>query len=86
MYVVCVLCLTAVPLPPGENPFALKINNNNNTNNFSFLYPSFSVFSYLFLSVLLGGSLRNLCIQFFNVVSFSTLGGMMNYLLSYPLS
>jgi hypothetical protein len=29
MYVVCVLCLTVVPLPPGENPFAVKINNNN---------------------------------------------------------
>jgi hypothetical protein len=26
-YVVCVLCLTVVPLPPGENPFAVKINN-----------------------------------------------------------
>jgi hypothetical protein len=21
-----------VPLPPGENPFAVKINNNNNNN------------------------------------------------------
>jgi hypothetical protein len=27
--VVCVLCLIVVPLPPGENPFAVKINNNN---------------------------------------------------------
>jgi hypothetical protein len=27
MYVVCVLCLIVVPLPPGENPFAVKINN-----------------------------------------------------------
>jgi hypothetical protein len=26
MYVVCVLCLIVVPLPPGENPFAVKIN------------------------------------------------------------
>jgi hypothetical protein len=25
-----VLCLIVVPLPPGENPFAVKINNNNN--------------------------------------------------------
>jgi hypothetical protein len=23
---VCVLCLILVPLPPGENPFAVKIN------------------------------------------------------------
>jgi hypothetical protein len=30
MCVVCVLCLIVVPLPPGENPFAVKINNNNN--------------------------------------------------------
>jgi hypothetical protein len=27
MCVICVLCLTVVPLPPGENPFAVKINN-----------------------------------------------------------
>jgi hypothetical protein len=27
------LCLIVVPLPPGENPFAVKINNNNNNNN-----------------------------------------------------
>jgi hypothetical protein len=26
MCVVCVLCLIVVPLPPGENPFAVKIN------------------------------------------------------------
>jgi hypothetical protein len=25
----CVLCLFVVPLPPGKNPFAVKINNNN---------------------------------------------------------
>jgi hypothetical protein len=30
MCVVCVLCLIVVPLPPGENPFAVKTNNNNN--------------------------------------------------------
>jgi hypothetical protein len=30
MCVVCVLCLIVVPLPPGETPFAVKINNNNN--------------------------------------------------------
>jgi hypothetical protein len=27
------LCLIVVPLPPGENPFAVKINNNNNNNS-----------------------------------------------------
>jgi hypothetical protein len=26
MCVVCVLCLIVVPLPPGENPFAVKMN------------------------------------------------------------
>jgi hypothetical protein len=26
----CVLCLIVVPLPPGKNPLADKINNNNN--------------------------------------------------------
>jgi hypothetical protein len=25
---ICVLCLIVVPLPPGKNPFAVKINNN----------------------------------------------------------
>jgi hypothetical protein len=25
----CVLCLIVVPLPPGKNPFAVKINNNS---------------------------------------------------------
>jgi hypothetical protein len=29
MCVICVLCLIVVPLPPGENPFVVKINNNN---------------------------------------------------------
>jgi hypothetical protein len=32
----CVLCLIVIPLPPGENPFAVKMNdddNNNNNNN-----------------------------------------------------
>jgi hypothetical protein len=24
------LCLIVVPLPPGKNPFAVKINNKNN--------------------------------------------------------
>jgi hypothetical protein len=28
MCVICVLCLSVVPLPPGENPCAVKINNN----------------------------------------------------------
>jgi hypothetical protein len=26
--VICVLCLIVVPLPPGKNPFSVKINNN----------------------------------------------------------
>jgi hypothetical protein len=30
MCVVCVLCLIVEQLPPGENPFAVKINYNNN--------------------------------------------------------
>jgi hypothetical protein len=29
--VLFVYCLIGVPLPPGENPFA--VNNNNNNNN-----------------------------------------------------
>jgi hypothetical protein len=33
MCVTSVLCLILVPLPPGKNPFAVKINNNNNNNN-----------------------------------------------------
>jgi hypothetical protein len=32
MCVICVLCLIVAPLPPGENKFAVKINNNNNNN------------------------------------------------------
>jgi hypothetical protein len=27
-----VLCLILVPLPPGKNPFAVKLNNNNNND------------------------------------------------------
>jgi hypothetical protein len=27
------MCVIVVPLPPGTNPFAVKINNNNNNNN-----------------------------------------------------
>jgi hypothetical protein len=34
MCVVCVLCLIVVPLPRGENTFAVKINNNNNNNKY----------------------------------------------------
>jgi hypothetical protein len=30
--VICV-CLIVVRLPPGRNPFSVKINNNNNNNN-----------------------------------------------------
>jgi type IV secretory pathway component VirB8 len=33
MCVICVLCLIVVPLPPSENPFAVKINNNNKNYN-----------------------------------------------------
>jgi hypothetical protein len=29
MCIFCVLCLILVRLPPGRNPFAVKINNNN---------------------------------------------------------
>jgi flagellar biogenesis protein FliO len=29
MCIICVLCLIVVRLPPGRNPFAVKINNNN---------------------------------------------------------
>jgi hypothetical protein len=29
MCVNCLLCLILLTLPPGKNPFALKINNNN---------------------------------------------------------
>jgi hypothetical protein len=29
----CVLRLIAVPMPPGTNSLAVKINNNNNNNN-----------------------------------------------------
>jgi uncharacterized membrane protein len=37
MSVVCVLCPIVVPLPPGENPFAVKINNNNNNKMYNCL-------------------------------------------------
>jgi hypothetical protein len=28
-----VLCLILVPLPPGKNPFAVKLNTTTNNNN-----------------------------------------------------
>jgi hypothetical protein len=28
----CVLCLIAVPRPPGKTPFAAELNNNENNN------------------------------------------------------
>jgi hypothetical protein len=28
MCVICLLCLIVLPLPPGKNPFAVRINNN----------------------------------------------------------
>jgi hypothetical protein len=31
----CVLCLIVVPLPPGKNPFAVQLNNNNSNNNYN---------------------------------------------------
>jgi hypothetical protein len=34
-----VLCLIVVSLPPGENPFAVKINNNNKNTSFSTIQP-----------------------------------------------
>jgi hypothetical protein len=34
MCVNCVLCLIVVPLPPGKNQFAVKINNNNSIQLF----------------------------------------------------
>jgi hypothetical protein len=33
MCVICALCLIVVPVPPGKNPFAVKINNNKVTDN-----------------------------------------------------
>jgi hypothetical protein len=36
MSVVCVLCLIVVPLPPGENPFAVKINKNKPSSSVTF--------------------------------------------------
>jgi hypothetical protein len=39
MSVNCVLCLTVVPLTPGENPLAVKINDNNNYNNIHSFQP-----------------------------------------------
>jgi hypothetical protein len=27
------MCVIVVPLPPGENPFPVKINNNNKIKN-----------------------------------------------------
>jgi hypothetical protein len=36
-----VLCLIVVPLPQGETPFAVQLNNNNN-NNMSMLTPRYS--------------------------------------------
>jgi hypothetical protein len=35
---VCATFLIVVPLPPGENPFAVKINNNNSIQSNSFIY------------------------------------------------
>jgi hypothetical protein len=30
---ICVLCLIAVPLPPGKKPFAVQLNNDNDNDN-----------------------------------------------------
>jgi hypothetical protein len=51
--VIRVLCLTVVPLSPGKNSFAVKINNNKSNNidpiclsfTFNFLLLSFSPLS-----------------------------------------
>jgi hypothetical protein len=28
-----VCCVSVITLPPGKNPFSVKVNNNNNNNN-----------------------------------------------------
>jgi type IV secretory pathway component VirB8 len=40
MCVICLLCLIVLPLPPGKNPFAVKINNNKKIISFKgvFMY------------------------------------------------
>jgi hypothetical protein len=40
--VLFVCCLIVVPLPPGENPFAVNNNNNNNNNN-STIGPTYNI-------------------------------------------
>jgi hypothetical protein len=43
-----VLCLIVVPLPPGETPFAVKVNNNSNNNNNNNLLNAVTIFLNLF--------------------------------------
>jgi hypothetical protein len=38
MCVICLLCLIVLLLPPGKNPLAAKINNNNNLIQFFVIY------------------------------------------------
>jgi hypothetical protein len=40
MCVICVLCFIVVPLPPGKNPFAVKINNNSNNKSLAWNFLS----------------------------------------------
>jgi hypothetical protein len=44
VYIVC--CLIVVPLPPGENPFAVNNNNNNNNNNNILAYITMEMYYY----------------------------------------
>jgi hypothetical protein len=36
-----VLCLIAVQLPPGKNPFAVQLNNNNNLGKDSAVHATY---------------------------------------------
>jgi hypothetical protein len=38
MSVICVLCLIVVPLPPGKNPFAVKITITTTTTTTTMLF------------------------------------------------
>jgi hypothetical protein len=51
--VVCVLCLIVVPLPPGEKPFSVKINNNKKVS-LKEIHLSFHRYYILFIRLLHG--------------------------------
>jgi hypothetical protein len=40
MTCIFMLCLIVVPLLPGKNPFAVQLNNNNNSNQIIVMSPS----------------------------------------------